>query len=179
MPRYIAFLRAINVGGHVVKMDRLRQLFEALGFSDVESLIASGNLIFVAKSRNAQTLEKKIENHLEKALGYKVATFIRSPSDLAAVVAYKPFPDSELNAEDNTLFVGFLGQEPAAEARQRLLAFSTPVNSFLVHEREIYWLRRRTPEAGNFTGAPLEKTLQMQTTFRNLTTVKKLAAKYA
>ena len=46
MPRYIAFLRALNVGGHTVKMDHLRSLFEALGFGGVESFIASGNIIF-------------------------------------------------------------------------------------------------------------------------------------
>ncbi len=45
MPKYIAFLRAINVGGHTVKMDYLRVLFETLGFSDVETFIASGNVI--------------------------------------------------------------------------------------------------------------------------------------
>ena len=54
MPRYIAFLRAINVGGHnTVKMDFLRQLFESLGFSNVETFIASGNIVFETTSKNA------------------------------------------------------------------------------------------------------------------------------
>ena len=47
MTRYIAFLRAINVSGRRVKMDHVRKLFEALGFSNVETFIASGNVIFV------------------------------------------------------------------------------------------------------------------------------------
>ena len=46
MPRYITFLRAINVGGHTVKMDRLREIFESLGFANVETFIASGNVVF-------------------------------------------------------------------------------------------------------------------------------------
>lgn len=53
MTRYFAFLRAINVGGHVVKMDRLRQVFESLAFSNVETFIASGNVIFESTSHSA------------------------------------------------------------------------------------------------------------------------------
>ena len=52
MPRHIAFLRAINVGGHTVTMDRLRQLFTGLGLKDVETFIASGNVIFSSAARS-------------------------------------------------------------------------------------------------------------------------------
>jgi len=179
MPKYVAFLRAINVGGHVVKMGHLRQLFEALGFSTVETLIASGNIIFDSKYRSAQTMERRIEGYLEETLGYKVATFIRSPSDLAAVVQYKPFADSELKAEGNILYIGFLSERPSEERIQSVLALSTPVNDFHIHDREVYWLRRRLLGESNFSGAPLERTLRMQTTFRNLNTVKRLASKYS
>ena len=56
MPKYIAFLRAINVGGHIVKMDQLRKLFEELQFEHVEKFIASGNVIFDTKSKNIAAL---------------------------------------------------------------------------------------------------------------------------
>ncbi len=78
MTRTIAFLRAINVGGHTVKMDVLRRHFELLGYTDVETFIASGNVIFTAPSHNAQMLEMTIENKLREALGYEVATFLRT-----------------------------------------------------------------------------------------------------
>jgi uncharacterized protein (DUF1697 family) len=78
MPKFVAFLRAINVGGHLVKMDELRGLFEALGFTNVETFIASGNVIFDSKATNVKSLERKIEKHLEASLGYAVTTFIRS-----------------------------------------------------------------------------------------------------
>jgi uncharacterized protein (DUF1697 family) len=59
MPKHIAFLRAINVGGHIVKMDHLRRLFEALELAEVETFIASGNVIFEAATlRNATTVKK-------------------------------------------------------------------------------------------------------------------------
>ena len=92
MPKYVAFLRAINVGGHTVKMDQLRSLFEALSFSNVQTFIASGNVIFDSKSKSTKALEKKIESHLQDALGYEVATFIRTTSELAVIADYKPFP---------------------------------------------------------------------------------------
>jgi uncharacterized protein (DUF1697 family) len=58
MLRCLAFLRAINVGGHIVKMEFLRDLFERLGFSNVKTFIASGNVMFEIQSKNAQILER-------------------------------------------------------------------------------------------------------------------------
>ena len=82
MDKYTVFLRAINVGRHTVKMDRLRELFKTMGFSNVETFIASGNIIFESTSKDATRLEKMIEKKLKDALGFEVATFIRSDSEL-------------------------------------------------------------------------------------------------
>src|SRR4030095_12804333 len=82
MPRYVAFLRAINVGGHIVKMDQLRKLFTQLGFTDVETFIASGNVLFTSPSKSGAALEAKIEKHLKAALGYEVATFVRTATEV-------------------------------------------------------------------------------------------------
>lgn len=71
MTRYFAFLRAINVGGHVVKMDRLRELFESLGFSNIETFIASGNVIFESTSKNVKTLKRRLRTSCAKRLGMK------------------------------------------------------------------------------------------------------------
>ncbi len=78
MPKLVAFLRAINVGGHTVSMAALRAEFEALGLKDVETFIASGNVIFTAPTGNRAALERKIESHLHGALGYEVKTFLRT-----------------------------------------------------------------------------------------------------
>ena len=94
MPRFVAFLRAINVGGHVVKMDQLRQLFEALGFAKVETFIASGNVIFEAKSKDTNALQRRIEKHLHQALGYEVVTFLRTLEELDKVANHRPFVES-------------------------------------------------------------------------------------
>jgi len=87
MPKYVAFLRAINVGGHTVKMDHLRLIFEAMGLKNVETFIASGNVIFDSTAKNSKALESKIEEFLQERLGYQVATFIRSTSEVGNIAA--------------------------------------------------------------------------------------------
>jgi uncharacterized protein (DUF1697 family) len=179
MPKYIAFLRAINVGGHTVKMDHLRRLFEAMGLANVETFIASGNVIFDSTEPNKKALERKIEDSLQKALGYEVATFIRTTAELAEIAYYKPFQEPDLNVDGNTLYIAFLGDRPGDPAQQKLLSFTTVIDEFHVNDREVYWLCRKKMSESQFSGALLEKTLGLPATLRNSTTVKKMAAKYS
>lgn len=177
MQRYIAFLRAINVGGHTVKMDTLRTLFEAMGFVNVQTFIASGNVIFDSPVADACALEDKIEGYLKEALGYEVGTFLRSTKELAAIESYQPFPHQERGSEGQTLMVVFLKSAPGDEARQKLLALQTDDDAFHVNEREVYWLCR-TRISDSPAGVLLGKGLGKQGTMRNMTTVRKLATKY-
>ena len=119
MSKHIAFLRAINVSGHNVKMDYLRQLFESIGFSNVETFIASGNVIFDMKAGNVKTLEKKIEALLHESLGYEVATFIRTDAEVAEIAKYKPFPQSQLDTA-KALNIGFLADVLDNSAKEKL-----------------------------------------------------------
>lgn len=178
MPRFIALLRAINVGGHTVKMERLRKLFAELEYTSVETFIASGNVIFEASSTDAIALEQQIESHLKQSLGYAVATFIRSPTELSKVATYKPFSAAELEDIGNSLYVAFLPDAPKTPERDRLISYRTEIDEFDVHEREVYWLCRKKISESSFSGARLEKALGMPATMRNITTVKKLAEKY-
>jgi uncharacterized protein (DUF1697 family) len=178
MPKYVAFLRAINVGGHLVKMDQLRSLFEELGFKNVETFIASGNVIFDSKSTNTKSLESKIEKHLKKSLGYEVVTFLRSTSELAKISELQPFSEEDLTAEGNTLFVCFLPDQPTKEAANKLLSMASAIDAFHVDQREVYWLYKRSNGESKFYGPPLEKCLALPTTVRNINTVRRLAKKY-
>lgn len=178
MPKYIAFLRAINVGNHTVKMDHLKTLFEDLGFTNVETFIASGNVIFDAKSSKTEALESKIEKHLEKALGYEVTTFVRSTKELATIAEYQAFEEIELSEEGNTLFVAFLSDWPSKEATKRILAQNSDIDGLHINERELYWLYRRKNGESKLYGPILEKSLGLRATVRNVNTVKRIAKKY-
>lgn len=179
MPKYVAFLRAINVGGHTVKMDHLRELFTGLGFANVETFIASGNVIFDSTSRSIKALEKKVESRLQNALGYEVTTFIRSTTQLADIAQHKPFSDSELTAEGHTLYIGFMAAEPSHAAKEKLRSLVTKVDDFHLNGQEVYWLCRNRFSESEISGALLAKTLGMPATLRNSTTVRKIAAKYS
>lgn len=175
MNRYVAFLRAINVGGHVVKMDVLRRLLESTGASNVETFIASGNVIFDSPHKAAE-LESGIEDHLHRNLGYRVATFLRSIAELQSVAALRPFSESDLEAA--TLYIAFLRKKPSAAPVARLVELRNEIDDFHVHKREVYWLCRKTFSESRFSGALLEKIVGSEATLRNSTTVRKIAAKY-
>ncbi len=178
MPKYIAFLRAINVGGHVVKMDRLRELFEGMGLQNVETFIASGNVIFDARTINSVTLASKIEKHLHAALGYQVATFLRTTAEVNAIAGYEPFGAAGRAADVHAVYVGFMASEPEQAAQAKLLSFGNQSHEFFVSGREVYWLCRASVSESKFSGAQVEKLLGRAVTLRNSTTVRKLAKKY-
>jgi uncharacterized protein (DUF1697 family) len=178
MPKYFAFLRAINVGSHLVKMDQLRALFEELGFANVETFIASGNVVFDSSSRSPSALEKKVAAHLELSLGYPVATFIRSVAELTTIAAHRPFPKSRTNEADR-LYVGLLGTTPSEAVLKKILALSTKLDELHINGRELYWLCHTAFSDSPLSGTLLEKTLGMATTLRNVNTIHRLTAKYS
>jgi uncharacterized protein (DUF1697 family) len=177
MTTYAAFLRAINVGGHVVKMDRLRRLVESLGHARVETLIASGNVIFESAARDPRRLESAIALHLERELGYEVGTFIRSAAELEAIAAHRAFPASDAGAPGTSVYVGFLAEPPPPALRKSVESLGSAVDTLRFRGRELYWLCRGRSSDSEFSGARLEKILKAPATLRNLTTVAKMAAR--
>lgn len=176
-PRRIAFLRAINVGGHTVTMERLRSLFARMGFRGVETFIASGNVVFEADGDDGAALERRIASALEKALGYEVATFVRTPGELAAVAAYEAFPAAAV-ARARAHCVGFLAGPLAPAATAKLMALRSDDDHFHVHGRELYWLARLGQGKSEFSNAVFEKATKARSTFRNVNTLERLSAKY-
>jgi len=178
MTRYVAFLRSINVGGHTVKMDALKKSFEALGFENVSTFIASGNVIFETDSKKAEVLEKKIETALRKELGYEVATFLRTDKQVIEIAEHDAFPKEQAKDSD-TRYVTFLRTAPDAATKKRVRALSNDEDVLHLHGAEMYWLRR----AGGLLGSTIstkqfEQAFDKQpTTARNLNTVQRLAAK--
>ena len=175
MTRYAAFLRAINVGGHVVKMDALKKIFVQLGFTNVESFIASGNIVFESGSANGGALEKKIAVALEKSLGYEVVTFVRTFAELSDVAACVPFKGID---DAPTFVVGFLAAPLAPAAQKKLMALASRADRFHVRGRELWWHSDNGQGESTFSNTVLERTLGVRTTFRNMRTVRKMAARW-
>jgi uncharacterized protein (DUF1697 family) len=176
MPRYVAFLRAVNVGGRTIRMERLRDIFAAEGYSQVETFIASGNVIFESRGSNTATLEKKIETALQASLGYSVATFIRRPQDLDAIAEHQPFAIDDSGTPGGTIYIGFLRAPVSAGDCRKLLTFKTDVDDFDVRGQEVYWLVKGKLLDSKLSGPVIERTLG-PTTMRNRNTIVRLAAK--
>jgi uncharacterized protein (DUF1697 family) len=176
MPRYFALLRGINVGGHRIKMDELRRLFEALQFEQVETFIASGNVIFSSPSLDVPAAEEQIARHLHEALGYEVMTFIRSRSELDSIASFEP---REPFSTDPSVYVIFLREAADVEFRRSLEGLGTDTDRFAFAGREAYWLIRGKLSESPLFGMDLsKKTGGGPSTMRNMTTVRKLVAKY-
>jgi uncharacterized protein (DUF1697 family) len=179
MLRLIAFLRAINVGGHTVTMAQLRKEFEALDLKDVETFIASGNVIFTSRSKDLAALEKRIESRLRASLGFEVATFVRSVAEVAALAKYRPFAEAQFaSASEGAFCVGFLDKTLDAAAVKALMAFKTDIDDFHTRGREVFWLCQKRQGESTFTNMNMERALKIRATFRGMNTVVRLAAKY-
>ncbi len=105
MTTHIALLRGINVGGHRVKMERLRVLLGELELRNIHSFIQSGNIFFETDAPDVAALTTHIETHLEANLGYAVPTFLRTPSELNQALSPNPFAQIEVTPETRLLIV--------------------------------------------------------------------------
>ena len=178
MSRCIAFLRAVNVGGRIVKMDALKAQFEALGLTEVSTFIASGNVVFETRARDMAALEQKIEKQLFGAFGFEVHSFVRSVAEVAEIAACRPFDPREL--ENTAAFVvGFVAR-PFDTAQQQIVSgFNNELDAFHVQGRELYWMSRNRQSESKFSNATFERALGLRATFRSITTVQRLAALHA
>ena len=174
MARLIAFLRAINVGGHIVRMEELRRLFAELGFTQVSTFIASGNVVFSSRAK-PDALAPRIEKQLRQALGYEVPTFLRTDAQVAAIAAYRPFPPA-LSSRARITYVGFLASDPGQPGRQALESLASPAEHLHLKGREVYWLTETRLSESKLSYAAFEKALKTKATFRGMNTVERLAA---
>jgi len=175
MPRCVAFLRAVNVGGRTVKMDALRAAFEALALTRVETFIASGNVIFDSRARDLAALERKIEAQLLASFGFEIDAFVRTLDEVAAVAAHPAFDA----AAATTQVVGFLRSAPAPQALRTISQMATEVDRLQVQGRELLWFSDNRQSESVFSNAAFERALGMRTTFRSLNSLRKLLAKHA
>jgi uncharacterized protein (DUF1697 family) len=176
MPNYVAFLRGMNLGRRRLEMSRLKALFEELRFQRVATFIASGNVFFATTTGDATKLEQRIERHLAKALGYEVDTFVRTADEIAAVLRLNPFDDA---APTDTVHVAFLREAFSRDVSKTFIACGTPDDVFHVSGREFYWrCRTRTSDSKVWTSPEMRALKLPSMTMRNLTTMRKLAAKH-
>lgn len=175
MPKYIAFLRAINVGGNsIIKMADLKRTFESFGLENVQTYIQSGNVIFESQESSASVLEERIERQMEKASGKRIRIFVRAMRDVVKMISECPFDPKE----GEVVHVTILCKKPSKKHVDALMAFRSDADDFSVKGNKAYNLRLNR-EKSIFSNHSVEQILTVPGTTRNLTTIKKLAEKYA
>ncbi len=175
MTRYAAFLRGVNLGKRTVKSAELKAAFEGMGFTQVKTLLASGNVLFDAKTTKG--LQAKIEAGLEQRFGFAVGTVLRSIDELKALVEADPF-DGRVEGEDKKLYV-MMFAEPLPDG----VAVPSVAGDYDVlpaEAREIYLIGYRKPDGTYAAGGLLliEKQLPKGrlVTTRNWNTILKAIA---
>jgi uncharacterized protein (DUF1697 family) len=152
MPRYAAFLRGINVTGTRIKADALCAPFGALGFENVASFRASGNIVFDAPRESAPALARRIEQQLDSELGLsKAVTFVRTAAEMRKLAEHEPFPSKDVAASKGKVQVMFLGSKVSAAAQKQLLALAADEDRLAFGDREIFWL-----PSGGMSDSPLD-----------------------
>jgi uncharacterized protein (DUF1697 family) len=110
--KYIAFLRGINVGGNKkVPMGDLKKMFEASGFTDVKTLLNSGNVVFSSDETEISAIKNSIEQSLIKKFGFAIPVIVRSQEKIKQLVEDSPFKHIEVT-KDVRLYVTFLAETP-------------------------------------------------------------------
>ncbi|MFH6603110.1 DUF1697 domain-containing protein [Maribacter algicola] len=105
---YVAFLRGINVGGHhKVPMAELKKEMTKMGFTNVETLLNSGNVLFDSEENRLMDLEKGISDRLEKTFGFPIPTLIRNIDLIHDLLNEDPFKNIVVT-KDIRLYVSFL-----------------------------------------------------------------------
>ncbi|GMQ85402.1 MAG: DUF1697 domain-containing protein [Acidimicrobiia bacterium] len=170
MPRHVAFLRAINTPGRNVKMDRLQSAFVALGMDNVETFIASGNVIF---DSDGADLTGRIEAALKAEVGFSIPVYLRTADEVIAAADSHPFGDTDGEVE-----ISFLPTEPDPEDVVDLVGTATGSDRLAVVGRELYWLHSGPRSESDHREATVVKILGMPTTQRSARTVQRIADKY-
>lgn len=135
--RSVAFLRAINVGGRRVTKDELISVFVDLGFADVDTFLASGNVLFTS---TPPADARMIAAALEDALGYPVPTTVRSSNEVHRIAERTPFSSEDIAAVDGRPQVILLFTPPTDAQRQAVLDRAHPADRLVFDAQELHWL---------------------------------------
>jgi uncharacterized protein (DUF1697 family) len=140
MPTYIAFLRAINVGGRFAKMADLRAGLVRKGLAEVETYIQTGNLRLTSSLKAASDVEAELESMLKDLCGFTVSTIVRTPAQLGELASYGAGLASPLEG-DVRRYVTFLKEDPDADFGATFDGWDIPGERAHVNRREVYlWL---------------------------------------
>jgi uncharacterized protein (DUF1697 family) len=177
MYRFVVFLRGINVGGHIIVKENLKEAFISLGLQNVYTYKQSGNVIFETDIANLQQIKIKIEDKLRSLLGYEVAAFIYTIPQLKSIIDLKTFKNQ--GKEGTSFLVTFLTNTPSTFPLQLPLTIPKSTAQIISAKgREVFSVTHGGGE-GALPNPYLESKLKMKATTRNMNIIREIVEKYA
>lgn len=176
MARSVAFLGSINVGGNRLKMADLKSALEQAGFAQVETVTASGNVLFDPQDRSAADAQASIAKVLADRFGLDVMVTVRSRDEVAAAIADNPY---NAEGEDKFVHTHFLERQPTQAQFDRLIADHAGRGSerLALGERTLFLDYGDGVADSKLTGAFIERRLESRGTARNMRSLKRILEK--
>ncbi len=174
MTKYIALLRGINVGGHrKILMADLKMMLAEIGFSEVQTYIQSGNVVFSSEEKDTQKLGELIAEAIKKQFDFDVPTMVKTKQEWQKAVDENPFT-AENNVDISKLYIAFLDCLPSAEGVIKLAAFDFGNDKFKLVENVVYLKYATKAHESKLSNPMLENKLGVVATSRNWRTTLKM-----
>ncbi len=137
MPRYVVLLRGVNVGkGNRVPMADFKELLDQLGYTDVRTLLNSGNAVFTSSARSAPKLATAIAAEVEDPFGVTTPVIVKSAADVATIISGNPMPPPD--DHHSRFLVAFGPSEAAVQALQPLVSLARPPERLILTKHAAY-----------------------------------------
>jgi len=174
MPVIICMLRGVNVGGHnLIKMDALKALCVSLKLKDPQTYVQSGNVIFSTEENDLAKLGTRIQDAIERKIGFRPNVMLRTAAEMRKVVARNPFAKRS-GIEPGKLLVNFLAADPGKDARENALAIKIGPEEMHLIGREAYIYFPNGQGRSRFPWPAIERALGTSGTGRNWNSVTKM-----
>jgi uncharacterized protein (DUF1697 family) len=174
MAAIVSMLRGVNVGGHnKIKMDALRSLYESMKLREAQTYVQSGNVIFRTAERDIALLTKRIEDGIERKLGFRPDVILRTAAEMRQVILRNPFAKRR-GIEPGKLLVSFLASDPGEEGRKKVLQMKCDPEELRIEGREVYIYFPNGIGRSKLPWARLDKMLKTPGTGRNWNSVTKM-----
>ena len=176
MARYVALFGSINVGGNRLKMADLRAAFEAEDFTSVETVVASGNVLFDPDERPTRGLEEKLTLMVDERFDMATAALVRSRDELAAAIADNPFAGMN---EDKFVHTMFLDGQPTAAQFEALASdkWIKPNERVALGDRALFIDYGDGVGDSKLTARMIERRLEHKGTARNMRSIARIVDK--
>ena len=174
MTTYISILRGINVGGkRLIKMQLLKELYESLGYKNIQTYIQSGNVVFQTTKIKATDCANIISQEINKVFGFDVPIIVLEKESFKAIVQANKFAKDKTK-EAAFLHVIFLSDKPQLEDVEKITKNDYGEDAFYFEEKAVYLYCPNGYSNSKLTNGFFESKLQVQATTRNWKTTLQL-----